>query len=135
MVIAIRTFIDPTDPKDVEQVHALQDAVKIDQVGGPGTFSAPEWEQASQKKVRDALLILATTMPDFNKAFGSKAEVDPVRHLVASAAAWGGNLDKDATYLNITPKNNDGKVLQARREGRSRRWFLVDQPLQSQRLL
>lgn len=111
LAIAIRTFVDPSDPKDVEQVHALQDAIKIDQPGGPGKFEVPEWDQASQKKVRDALLILATTMPDFNKAFGSKAEVDPVRHLVASAAAWGGNPDKDATYLNITPANNDGTTI------------------------
>ncbi|RVK11145.1 DUF1254 domain-containing protein [Sinorhizobium medicae] len=111
LVIAIRTFVDPSNPKDVEQVHALQDAIKIDQPGGPGKFETPDWDQASQKKVRDALLILATTMPDFNKAFGSKAEVDPVRHLVASAAAWGGNPDKDATYLNITPTKNDGKTI------------------------
>lgn len=111
LAIAIRTFVDPSNPKDVEQVHALQDAIKIDQAGGPGKFEVPEWDQASQKKVRDALLILATTMPDFNKAFGSKTEVDPVRHLVASAAAWGGNPDKDATYLNITPEKNDGKTI------------------------
>ncbi|NTG16340.1 DUF1254 domain-containing protein [Agrobacterium rhizogenes] len=111
LAIAIRTFVDPSDPKDVDQVHALQDAIKIDQSGGPGKFEAPKWDLASQKKVRDALLILATTMPDFNKAFGSKAEVDPVRHLVASAAAWGGNPDKDATYLNITPQKNDGKTV------------------------
>ncbi|NTG23270.1 DUF1254 domain-containing protein [Agrobacterium rhizogenes] len=111
LAIAIRTFVDPSNPKDVDQVHALQDAIKIDQSGGPGKFEAPKWDLASQKKVRDALLILATTMPDFNKAFGSKAEVDPVRHLVASAAAWGGNPDKDATYLNITPQKNDGKTV------------------------
>lgn len=111
MVIAIRTFVDPSDPKDVEQVHALQDAITIDQTGGPGTFEVAGWDQASQKKVRDALLVLATTMPDFNKAFGSKEEVDPVRHLVATAAAWGGNPDKDATYLNVTPEKNDGTTV------------------------
>ncbi|CAN7403726.1 DUF1254 domain-containing protein [Mesorhizobium sp. LjRoot246] len=111
LAIAIRTFVDPSDPKDVDQVHALQDAIKIDQPGGPGKFETPKWDQVSQKKVRDALLILATTMPDFNKAFGSKAETDPVRHLVGSAAGWGGNPDKDATYLNITPPKNDGKTL------------------------
>jgi len=111
LAIAIRTFVDPSDPKDVELVHALQDAIKIEQAGGPGKFETPQWDQASQKKVRDALLILATTMPDFNKAFGSKAEVDPVRHLVASAAGWGGNPDKDAAYLNITPAKNDGTTI------------------------
>jgi hypothetical protein len=47
-------------------------------------------------------------MPDLAKAFGSKSEVDPVRHLIGSASAWGGNPDKDATYLNVTPSHNDG---------------------------
>ncbi|KQY03789.1 carboxylesterase [Rhizobium sp. Root73] len=111
MIVAIRTFVDPSDEADVRKVHALQDAIKIDQAGGPGKFEAPSFDQPSQTKVREALLILATTLPDFNHAFGSKAEVDPVRHMVATAAAWGGNPDKDATYLNITPKNNDGKTV------------------------
>lgn len=110
-VVGIRTFVDPANVDDVKQVHALQDGLKIDQPGGPGKFEVPDWDQASQKKVRDALLVLATTMPDFNKAFGSKAEVDPVRHLVGSAAGWGGNPDKDASYLNVTPANNDGKQI------------------------
>jgi len=29
----------------------------------------------------------------------------------AAAAAWGGNPDKDATYLNITPAKNDGSTV------------------------
>ena len=65
----------------------------------------------SQKQVRDALLILATTLPDFKKAFGTKDQVDPVRHLLGSAAAWGGNPDADATYLNVTRSKNDGKTV------------------------
>ena len=61
--------------------------------------------------MRDALLVLATTVPDFRKAFGTKAEVDPIRHLIGTAAGWGGNPDKDATYLNITPARNDGTTI------------------------
>jgi hypothetical protein len=37
--------------------------------------------------------------------------VDPVRRLVGAAAVWGGNPDKDATYLNFTPARNDGKTI------------------------
>jgi hypothetical protein len=107
VAVAIRTLVDPLDPKDIEQVHALQDAVKVNQKAA-GKFEAPSWDQASQKKVRDALLVLATTIPNFSKAFGTKADVDPVRHLIGTAAGWGGNPDKDATYLNITPAGNDG---------------------------
>ena len=110
VAVAIRTLVDPVDPKDIEQVHALQDAIKVEQVA-VGKFEAPNWDQASQKKVRDALLVLATTVPDFRKAFGTKAEVDPIRHLIGTAAGWGGNPDKDATYLNITPASNDGTTI------------------------
>lgn len=110
VVAAIRTLVDPADPKDVEQVHALQDAMRISQTSA-GKFEAPDWDQASQKKVRDALLVLGSTLPDFKKAFGTREQVDPIRHLVGTAAAWGGNPDKDAVYLNITPSGNDGTTV------------------------
>ncbi len=110
MVVGVRTLVDPVDAKDVADVHRLQDAIKAEQKAG-GKFEVPNWDQASQKKVRDALLVLASTIPNFSKAFGTKAQVDPVRHLIGTAAGWGGNPDKDATYLNITPANNDGTTI------------------------
>jgi hypothetical protein len=111
VLVGIRTLVDPTDAADVEKVHALQDAIQVEQSGGPGNFAVPAWDQASQNKVREALLVLSTTIPDFKNAFGKKGEVDPVRRLVGAAAAWGGNPDRDATYLNYTPPKNDGKSI------------------------
>jgi hypothetical protein len=110
MLAGVRTLVDPADPKDVAQVHVLQDGIRAEQKGA-GKFETPNWDQASQKKVRDALLVLASTIPDFKKAFGTKAQVDPIRHLIGTGAAWGGNPDKDATYLNITPERNDGNTI------------------------
>ena len=104
---AIRTLVDPSRPEDIEAVHRLQDGIRVSQQA-VGTFEVPAWDPVSQKKVRDALLTLSTTIPDFKKAFGTPAEVDPVRRLVGAAAAWGGTPDKDATYLNVTPARNDG---------------------------
>jgi hypothetical protein len=34
-----------------------------------------------------------------------------VRHLIGTAAAWGGNAGRDATYLNMTPTKNDGSTV------------------------
>jgi hypothetical protein len=90
---------------------SLQDAIKVEQPGGPGKFEIPNWDQSSQKKVRDALLVLASTLQDFKGAFGTKDEVDPVRHLIGAAAAWGGNPSKDAIYLNVTPPKNVGTTV------------------------
>ena len=110
VLIGLRTLVDPEDPKDVAEVHALQDAVKLSQEK-PGSFEVPDWDPASQKKVREALLVLGSTIPDFKGAFGNKDKVDPIRHLIGTATGWGGNPDKDATYLNVTPAKNDGKTL------------------------
>lgn len=41
-------------------------------------------------------------------AIGRKGDVDPVRHLIGSASGWGGNPQTEATYLNVTPAQNDG---------------------------
>ena len=40
-----------------------------------------------------------------------EGEVDPIRHLIVTATGWGLNPDKDAIYLNVTPKRNDGKTI------------------------
>jgi hypothetical protein len=111
LTLGMRILVNPDDPADVAEVHKLQDAIKVEQPGGPGVFEIPNWDQASQKKVRDALLALNETLPDLKDAFGSREEVDPVRHLIGTASAYGGNPDKDAVYLNIMPKNNDGTVI------------------------
>lgn len=109
-LIGIRTLVDPADPEDLKQVHAIQDTLKIEQPGGPGTFAVPEWDAVSQKKVRDALLVLASTTSGFKRAFGTKEQVDPIYHLLGTAAGWGGNPDKDATYINFTPPKSDGQT-------------------------
>jgi hypothetical protein len=111
VLVGVRTLVNPTEPADVEKVHVLQDAIKVEQPGGPGKFDAPKWDPVSQKKIRDALLVLATTVTDTSKAFGTKEQVDPVQRLIGAASAWGANPPKDATYLNFVPEKNDGKAV------------------------
>jgi hypothetical protein len=90
VIVGIRTLVNPDDPHDLDEVHALQDAIKVSQKS-PGQFETPKWDPASQKKVREALLVLGSTLPDMKGAFGIKAQVNPVRYLIGSASAWGGN--------------------------------------------
>jgi hypothetical protein len=108
--IGIRILVDPENPKDVEEVHHLQDAIRVAQKE-IGHFETPNWDSASQKKVREALLALASTVPDTKGMFGARQEVDPVRHLIGTAFGWGGNPERDAFYINVTPSQNDGKTI------------------------
>ncbi|HEV7731139.1 MAG TPA: DUF1254 domain-containing protein [Candidatus Binatia bacterium] len=109
-LVGVRTLVDPFDHADMKAAHALQDALRVEQ-RSPGVFEVPRWDPVSQKKVREALIVLATTLTDTSHAFGTKDEVDPVQRLVSAAATWGGNPRKDAIYLNVTPAKNDGKTV------------------------
>lgn len=111
VLVALRTLVNPNDPQDVDAVHAQQDQVVVSQSGGPGQFDIPKWDVASLKKLTDALTVLGDSLPDKNHMFGSKADVDPVRRLIGVATAWGGNPEKDAIYLNVTPERNDGNTV------------------------
>ncbi len=111
VMVGVRIFVDPNNPKDVQQGNALQDAVTVSQPGGPGTFTVPDWDPVSQKKVRDALIALSDTLPDLRYAAGpNKTAIDPVRRIAAAASGWGLNPDRDAVYLNVFPEQNDGQT-------------------------
>ena len=105
----IRVLIDPNDPKDVEQVHALQDKIKVSQRSA-GKFEVPNWDHDSLIKVRKALLVLGEGI-DSTNMFGARGKVDPVKHLIGSAVGWGGAPQKDALYIAVTPPKNDGTTI------------------------
>ncbi|CAG9182865.1 DUF1254 domain-containing protein [Cupriavidus pinatubonensis] len=109
-LVGIRTMVDPRDPMDMRAAHALQDAIAVSQPGGPGRFDMPAWETTSQDSLRRALVTLGATLPDSRGMFGPRGKVDPVRHLIGSAIAWGGIPERDALYLIVNPAHNDGKT-------------------------
>ena len=111
VLAAVRIYVDAGNPKDVAAVNALQDAIKVEQPGGPGSFHVTNWDASTQVDVRTALMALAETLPDAKGMFGPKGAVDPVRRLIGAGAAWGGIPEKDALYLDVTPARNDGRTV------------------------
>lgn len=109
LCVIVRTFVDPGDPADLKKVHALQDAIKVEQKS-PGEFETPNWDPASQKDVREALAVLGRHLPDSKNVFGTKGRVDPMRHMIGAAMGWGGNPEEDAIYMVTTPSQNDGRT-------------------------
>jgi hypothetical protein len=107
--LAVRTFVNPNDSADVTAVHALQDAITARQAA-TGTFEAPKWDAASLKAIREALLALAAANGGIDSArmFGRREDVDPVQHLIGTAAGWGGNPRTAALYASEVPAKNDG---------------------------
>lgn len=116
MMAAVRTLVDPTTPGDFERAHALQDRIGIEQPRA-GRFEVPDWDAASQGRVRDALVALGASLPDWRRTFGTREQVDPVRHLVGTAVGWGGNPERHAIYLGVAPPRNDGRTVHRLRLG------------------
>jgi hypothetical protein len=108
----VRTFVDPNNPSDLKNVHALQDQFKVTQ-SKAGKWEAPNWDPVSLKKIRDSLLALTEANGGLDSArmFGPKDKVDQVQHLLGTAAGWGGNPLHDAFYQGVVLPQNDGKTV------------------------
>lgn len=106
MFVMIRTFVDPNDPADLAKAHALQDAITVTQED-PGTLDLPAWDQESLSAIR-SLLNQLTPFQGTAVAFGTRDEVDPVAHLIGTAAGWGANPPSAAVYVFGQVPQNDG---------------------------
>ena len=103
VLLGVRILIDPGDPADAAAVDALQDQLEI-RAGSADPFTPPDYDKESLDATRVPLLELARGMGGFDHAFGRKEHVDPVRHLIATAAAFGGLPESEARYLNVDPR-------------------------------
>jgi hypothetical protein len=109
VAVAIRTFMDPNDPEDVKAAHAAQDAIQVIQAD-PGKFEVPDWDQQQRAKLSAGLASLFEFVPDSRDMFGKQDQVNPERHLIGTAAGWGGNPIEDAKYIIGAVKQNDGET-------------------------
>jgi hypothetical protein len=104
VVLAARTLVNPHDPDDLVAVAAIQDQLVLEtEAAAERPFIMPEYDTDSLNRTRKALLALAADMTSFKSSFGRKEDVDPVHHLIGSAAGWGGLPDAEATYVGVAP--------------------------------
>ena len=102
-VLAVRTLVDPRNPTDLAEVAAFQDGLGI-RASSARPFVSPEYDTETLDRTRSALLTLAAGMDSFERSFGRKEDVDPVHHLISTAAGWGGLPDAEATYVGVAPE-------------------------------
>lgn len=103
VAVAVRTLVDPADPADLAAVAAIQDGITLT-AASSAEFEYPDYDAASLDETREALLALARNISAFDRTFGSKDEVDPVRHLIGTAAGWGGLPTSEAVYIGVDPR-------------------------------
>jgi hypothetical protein len=110
-VVLLRVFVDARSPDDIKAANAVQDSVTIAQAA-PGSLEVPEYDQASLKATREAILALAALGTEgMGRRMGRKDEVDPIAHLLATASGWGLNPETEAIYVFGMPERNDGTTV------------------------
>jgi hypothetical protein len=102
VAVAARILVDPADKNDLAIVNALQGQLAID-AKSSRPFEMPDYEKDGFDATRNAVLELAKHLGGFDHAFGAKEEVDSVRHLIGTAAGWGGLPDREARYISVEP--------------------------------
>jgi hypothetical protein len=102
VAVAARVLVDPNDPDDIAAVGELQDGFAI-RATSAQPFTPTEYDTDTLDDTRTALLHLAKNVQGFARTFGRKEEVDPVRHLLGTAAGWGGLPEHEAYYVNVDP--------------------------------
>jgi hypothetical protein len=99
VALIVRVLVDPGDPEDVAAVNALQDGVTVEPVSS-NPYSHPDYDEDSRQATFDGLMALSVGLPGSERTFGKREYVDPVRHLIGTAFAWGG-LPEDEAYYYI----------------------------------
>ena len=102
VAIAVRTLVDPNNPRDLAAVGELQDQLHLE-ANSARPFTHPSWDPGSLKATRAPLLELARRLPDTRGSFGSRQATDPIKHLLGTASGWGGLPADQAHYLGVEP--------------------------------
>ncbi len=111
VMLLVRTLANPTEVEDVKSANAAQDLIHVKQAS-MGRFEIPNWDAAARDQLRQAILFLAMNSGATTAArFGARGQVDPIEHLLYTAAGWGGNPHEAAVYVSVVPKANDGKTV------------------------
>lgn len=102
VLVGVRTLVDPVDPDDVAAVTAIQDRT-TQQAQSFEPFVYADYDSDGLDDTRSALLRLASGLRGFDRILGHPDEIDPVRHLIGTAAGWGGLPMSEAPYVGAEP--------------------------------
>jgi hypothetical protein len=102
VMVTIRILVDSTKSEDIDLANNLQDKLKITGAAG-SVYHHPNYDLKSLETTAMPLIKLAGGLTDTTAAFGKKKDVNPVKHVLASAYGWGGLPEEEAYYINVQP--------------------------------
>ena len=100
--VAIRILVDAESEQDLAEVARLQDGLHIE-ASSAEPFVMADFDVASLDATRELLLRLGDGLVGMDHLFGTVEETTETRHLIGTAAGWGGLPTKEAVYVSVLP--------------------------------
>ena len=97
VLVAARVLVDAADPADLAAAVKIQDQLVIE-ADSANAFVGGDFETASLDATRQMLLDRAKVGFTAIDTFGRREDVDPAKHLIGTAAGWGGLPETEAFY-------------------------------------
>jgi hypothetical protein len=101
VAVLVRILVDPTNARDLEIAHALQQAVSVE-ANADHDYSPTHYDAASHQTTHNLLKQLGEGMTEASGCNGTRQEVSPIRHMVSAAYGWGGLPTHEVVYINDT---------------------------------
>jgi hypothetical protein len=98
VLVAARTLVDASDPADLAAAAAVQDGLAIEAASAT-PFQGGDFDTATLDATRQVLLDRAKAGFTTERTFGRREDVDRAKHLIGTAAGWGGLPQTEATYV------------------------------------
>jgi hypothetical protein len=102
VLLTVRTLVNASDPEDIKKANALQDKLWLKSASNQ-PYIHPNYDRESLDATTKPLRQLAAGLSDVVHTFGSKKNVNKVRHMLASAYGWGGLPESEVIYVNAQP--------------------------------
>ena len=102
VLLAMRVLADPTQPDDIAVANTVQDGLTLT-AGSTEPLVLPDYDEESFDAVRKMLTDEGRTLRGTRGMFGTRDNVDPVRHRIGAAIGWGGLPEDEAFYESVEP--------------------------------
>lgn len=112
LLCLMRILVKERTPEEIQLVNQIQDSLKIEASNYPYELNLPEYNINSYNYVKNLIKQLFETSPKMSSRgmFGTKDEVDDLKHLMGVYLGWGGLKEKYVLYDSRFVEQNDGQV-------------------------
>jgi len=109
----MRILVKQRTPEEIQIVNQIHNSLRIEANNYPKNLELPEYNLDSYEYVKGLIKKLFETSPQMSSRgmFGTKEEVDNLKHLMGVYLGWGGLKEEYVIYDSRFVEDNNGKTV------------------------